>query len=64
VSVEGSKLAKGDPKVAYLPPTKGPFYCGRCEYYQHKGAESSPCIKVKGEVERLGCCNLFEEEED
>lgn len=64
MSVEGSKVEKGSKEAKYLPPEQGPFFCGGCEYYLDKGASSSPCAKVKGIVERLGCCNLYEKDDE
>jgi len=64
MTIEGSKVSKGSKEANYMAPDQGPFYCGGCEYYLDKGAESSPFIKVKGMVERLGCCNLFSKDDD
>lgn len=53
---EPEKLEQDDPKVVYMPPSKGPFRCGGCEYF----LEPHACSKVFGHIDANGCCNLFE----
>lgn len=50
------KLPGNDPKVAYMPPSKGPFSCDNCKFFV---ADKAPCKKVSTPVEADGCCNLF-----
>jgi len=50
------KLDQDDPTVVYMPPSKGPFRCGGCEYF----VEKNSCKKVLGFIEPNACCNLFE----
>lgn len=54
------KLQKSDPKVTYMGPDQGPFMCRRCEYFQ----PPSSCEKVSGTIYPMGCCNLFQKDED
>jgi hypothetical protein len=54
--LRGGKREPSDPSVMYMPPSKGPFMCGRCEYFR----KPHTCIKVEGHIEEAGCCNLFD----
>jgi hypothetical protein len=58
-SVKETKLTKGDIKVVYMGPEKGPFQCQRCEYYSRKTPERGECEKVTGVIQAQACCNLF-----
>lgn len=45
-----------DPKVEYMYSDQGPFMCSNCAYFQ----QPNGCVKVEGEIDPEGCCNLFE----
>lgn len=49
-------LAKGDPRVVYMGPDRGPFLCGRCIHF---GAPNR-CERVAGDIQAHACCNLFQ----
>lgn len=45
-----------DPDIAgYQGPDQGPFMCANCIHFQSPNA----CEIVSGQVDHLGCCNLF-----
>ena len=52
----GGKKGMDDPQVEYMYSDQGPFMCSNCAYFQQPNA----CVKVEGEIDPEGCCNLFE----
>lgn len=46
------------PDVNYFPPSKGPFYCGHCIYFQvSQHFCEHPLIRAS--VDYDGCCNQY-----
>ena len=45
-----------DPEVEYMYSDQGPFMCSNCAFFEMPNA----CLKVAGEIDPEGCCNLFQ----
>jgi hypothetical protein len=57
--VEGDKVSPEE--VNYGPAPEGsPDTCGTCASFELPGNDRSTCMKVSGEVQATGLCDIFE----